>query len=612
MDGKEFDDRRRIGKVKATTNMYGGRILEGSPSMKKSQLGFSESPSESRELHRARRDMSRFKERRNAAESEKVEAELELSNAKKTVKTLSSLIEETNTSVEARRRGVEMQKKSAEIDQYAGVMRELEFVKQELSKLKLDMAIVLGDKKCAEKEIESSRSKISLVSTSVEALRKEIEEVNEEHVIVELARIEAAKEYGEIDALREKEAREFLFAMEETRKKMYDAIEEIEASKDLENRLAVTMSDIDLLQNELRQIKEMDMKEIRRTVSFRESEGSSLLMSITEELEAAKKELDSIREEGFQFMGSMDIIRNELQHVTEEVALSKKKEEKMESTIQKLNSKLLRMKSKLEAVSAAEGKAKSIVSNLSDTLEQLKTEAAAAKKEKELIAEETAAIKAEILLTESEIELTEARLDGATQELEAVKTSEALALEDLKNLIERTKRVRASATQHSSSITISKFEYKYLIGRAVEAEEIADKKVAAAHAWIEALKASEKEKLMKIEMDQREIKETTVEEQHEVYRTEKSLLAHTIVKGELNNWRKKTEKNVEVENMPFTSPRKSMKGNGNLTPSLRAKFRKSASPAIRMSRSTSFTIRERKRPMPNFGRFFAGKTLKDQ
>ncbi|KAF5737732.1 hypothetical protein HS088_TW13G00621 [Tripterygium wilfordii] len=604
MDGKVFDARRRIGKVKAAIDMYGGTIIEGSPSMKKSQLGFSESPSESRELHNARRDMVRFKERRNAAESENAKAESELSNAKKTVSLLSSMIEETNTSAEVRKRGVEMLKKSAEpeSDQYAEVMRELEFVKQELSKLKLDMAIVLGEKKCAEKEIESSRSKMSSASSSVEALRKEIEEVNEEQVIVELAQIEAAKEYGEIDAQRVKEACEFSFTMQETRKKIIDAIEEIEASKNLENRLAITVSDIDFLQNELKQIKEMDMNMVQRNDSSRESDDSSLLRSITEELDAAKKELDLIREEGFQFMGSMDIIRSELQRVTGEVARSKKTEEKTESTIQKLNSKLLRMKSKLEAISAAGAKAKSIASNLSNTLEQLTTEAAAAKREKELIVEETAAVKAEIPLTESEIGLTEARLEAAAQELEVVKISEALALEDLKNLIEHSKRARASASQHSSSITISKFEYEYLTGRAVEAEEIADKKVAAAHAWIEALKASEKETLMKIEMAQREIKET-----------ERSVLSQRMDEGELNNRRKKSEKNVEAENMPFTSPRKSMKGYGNLTPSRRAKFRKSASPAIRLSRSTSYTVRKRKKVMPNFGRFFAGKALdKDQ
>ena len=53
-----------------------------------------------------------------------------------------------------------------------------------------------------------------------------------------------------------------------------------------------------------------------------------------------------------------------------------------------------------ETCSAAEEKAKSILSNLSLTLEQLKTEAGTAEKEKEFFTAETATIKAEILKTD--------------------------------------------------------------------------------------------------------------------------------------------------------------------------------------------------------------------
>lgn len=42
MDRRVFEDRRRIGTVKAAINMYGERILEGNPSMKKSQMDLPE------------------------------------------------------------------------------------------------------------------------------------------------------------------------------------------------------------------------------------------------------------------------------------------------------------------------------------------------------------------------------------------------------------------------------------------------------------------------------------------------------------------------------------------------------------------------------------------
>ncbi|MCH80062.1 plastid movement impaired-like protein [Trifolium medium] len=71
--------------------------------------------------------------------------------------------------------------------------------------------------------------------------------------------------------------------------------------------------------------------------------------------------------------------------------------------------------------------------------------------------------------------------------------------------------------RNSSFITISKFEYEYLTYHAAAAEGIADKKVAAAEARIEALKASEEEILMEAKIAQIEQKETMVKEKREVY-----------------------------------------------------------------------------------------------
>jgi predicted nucleic acid-binding Zn-ribbon protein len=571
----------------------------------------------------------RYKESRRAAESAKGKAESRLSEAKRKVKDLALQIEQSNLKVKAQMRDMDMLKKlikhedkalvvgSAESHQYAEVIRELEGVKQELSKLEIEMVSVLEEKTRIEKEIASSNSKLSSNMNHVEAIRKKIDEANEEQMPVELTRIEALKEFGEIQAQREKEASEFSSAMVESKKKMKNAKEEDSSSKDLESKLAVTLYDANLLQNELKLAKNMDIKGRNDGMkhlgdSFRKGkqlEDSPALKSITEELHAAKKELASIREEGFQFMTSLDIIRNELRHVTEETARLEKEKEKADITAQNLNSKLLRAKSKLETACAVEEKAKSILFSLSVTLEQLKTETELARKEKKLISEETANIKSEIHKTESQMDLTEGKLQAAIRELQAVKTSESLALENLRNGIENTMRSRASASQHSSSITILKFEYEYLTGHTAKAEEIADKKVAAAHAWIEALKASEKEILMKIELAHRDIRETRVEEEQEIYRTESSLTAKRMVEGELRKWRQTSKKNTEAENQQQPLPRKSMEANGNQTPSRRSKLRNSGSPAVRMTpRSTSITIKKKGTVEPNLAKFFIGKS----
>ncbi|KAJ6707466.1 HEAVY CHAIN putative EXPRESSED-RELATED-RELATED [Salix viminalis] len=127
------------------------------------------------------------------------------------------------------------------------------------------------------------------------------------------------------------------------------------------------------------------------------------------------------------------VFSSELRHVAEETVRLKKEKERADITAQNLKSKLLREKSKLETASAVEEKAKSILSSLSVTLEQLKTETEVEKKEKKLISEETANIRSEIHKTESQMDFTDGKLQAAIRELQGVKSSESLALENLRN-----------------------------------------------------------------------------------------------------------------------------------------------------------------------------------
>ncbi|CAN1227542.1 Protein PLASTID MOVEMENT IMPAIRED 2 [Linum perenne] len=629
MDTRDSDDRRRTGAVKAAVNMFGERTTSKKPHtevvIKPFNFLISKSSSRTTELHMAKRDIARYRERRRSAEFVNVQAEAELSQAKRAVKVLASQIEESNAKFMAKKKETEESLMTnskiddagssggQKSDRYLEVMKELEFVKSELSKLKLGMASVLEEKAQAEKVANNSQFTQQSETDTVEALRKEIDEANEEHVLVELATIEALKEKEEIEAQRQKESSEFSAAVEEKRKKMNEAIEEIDSSKEMESKLAVTLFDAGVLHNELRLAKEMEMK-IQRSNSMRSSgsvsrrieqgsEGSPMLKSIKNELEAAKKELATVKEEGFQFMASMDIIRNELQHVKEEAARLEKEEEKADVTVQNLNSKLLRGKSKLDAAISAEEKAKSILSNLNLTLEQLMTEAEVAKKEKELIGEETTNIKVEIHKTETEIDITEEKLEAAMEELEQIKVSEALAMRKLQDLIENAMRARASASEEGcSTINLSRFEYEYLTGRAGKAEEIADKKVAAAQAWIEALNASEKEILMKVEMAHREIREMKVEEEREALgAAERSKRTAGEGGGGGGGHRQSKGRKKSVSETPRKPHRTS--SSGNLTPTRRLKLRNTEfTPSRTTPRSVSVPIKKRKASVPNLSK----------
>ncbi|KAJ8545894.1 hypothetical protein K7X08_018477 [Anisodus acutangulus] len=611
-----------LGSVKAAIDLYKGKVLEGNSALKQSSIMKSlEKPyPRTSQLHIARRDAGRFTERRNIAESERVQAESELLDAKKIVKELTSRIEELNSRLSVRNQDLEKLKstekggnfgmalRKPQNTQHSEVITELGYKKEELVKLKQDIASIIEEKRRAEQEIEASTLKMQSFSSKVESLSKEVEELNEEIVLVELARIEAIKEFRAIEAQRKEEAEKHSAAMEENRKKLNDMVQEIQISEKLQEKLNSTSSDVQVLESELKQVKEMDRwtrkKESLKFGSDFLEKDLCLLQSLKEDLEKAKNELASIKRGSFQFMSSMDSVRNELKRISEESDRLKKKGNKADLTIQNLNTKLLRAKAKLEAASDNEGKASSIASSLLVGLEQLTNEAEEAEKEQVTATEEAAKVKEEIQKTESETVLAEERWEAAIQELETIKISEATVLNNLKRHVDITMKSRASAS--STTITISRFEYEYLTGRAAQAVEIADKKVAAAQAWVKALQASEKEISMKTEVVRKEIQELKMEEEQKGLKMEHSPSAKMLVDMQLQKWEEINEKNLEQSQNGLRT--KSTSISGKMTPARRAKFRNSISSAPRTPRAASFAVRRRRKVMPNIAKLFNSKS----
>ncbi|CAN4083175.1 unnamed protein product [Withania somnifera] len=608
-----------LGSVKAAIEFYKGKVLEGNSAMNQSSIIKSlEKPyPRSSQLHIARRDMGRLGESRKVAEAEKAQAETELLEAKKMVKELTSRIEELNSRLRVQNQDLEKLKtgkrgenwrmalRDPQYNQRSKVTTELGYAKEELIKLKQDIASILEEKRRAEQEIETSSLKMQSFSSKVEALSKEVEELNEEIVLVELARIEAIKEFREIEAQRSKDSKKHSAVMEEKRKKIDDLVQEIQISEELQQKLDSTTSDVQVLESELKQVREMDRwsqknKSLRFESDFLEKD-FSLLQSLKEDLERAKNELASLKRESFQFMASMDVVRNELQRISEESAQIKEKGYKADLTIQNLNTKLLKAKAKLEAASDNERKVSSIASSLLLSLEQLTNEAEEAKKERVTAIEEAAKIKEEIQKTQSETVLAEETWEAAMQELESIKLSEATILSNLKGLADITMKSRASVS--STTITISRFEYEYLKGHAAHAVEIADKKIEAAQAWVKALQASEKEISMKTEALRKEIQELKIEEEQRGPKMEHSPSVKMLVDMQLQKWEETNEKNLEQSQKGLR--KKSNSISGKTTPARRSKFRMSTSSA---PRAASFTVRRRRKVMPNITKLFNGKS----
>ncbi|KAL8107126.1 hypothetical protein AgCh_023788 [Apium graveolens] len=138
-----------------------------------------------------------------------------------------------------------------------------------------------------------------------------------------------------------------------------------------------------------------------------------------------------------------------------------------------------------------------------------------------------------------------------------------MTLETLKTLVEISMEARATTSHHNSMISISTFEYEYLKGHAVEAKIVADKKVEAAQAWIEALKTSEKEIIMETMIIQQKIREIGVLEEEAIN----------------SGWKHDMILDPEQVEFETSSSRKSLNRYSFSTPARWSRFRRSGSPA---------------------------------
>lgn len=538
--------------------------------------------------------MGRLKETQKFAEKEKARADLELFKAKSTARELALETEKSDAKAMAAR--LAARKLDTDDQKYYELMRELSSTKRELSRLKLDVAAALESKVRAESLIETSKAKAMCCVSSAEKMSKEIEEVNEEHALVEIARIEAEREAREIEVRRKDEANRFSVQVEATKEQISALQRETCEAEDLEAKLAATNSDLSVLQSEMELVRAMERNFRESKLLQEESETGCLLKAAEAELEEAKKELASIKEEGFRYMMSLDVIRRELTFVAKEAETLKKQERRADSSIQQLNARLVKAKSKLESASLSEERSKAIVSNMSVALQQIRAETEAAKKEKEMVAEETARTKQRVALSERRMRSAEERLRAAVAELESAKASEAVAVKKLRGVAERTMKDRASSVAQSSTVTISKAEYEYLIKGAESAKVVADKKAEAARAWIEALKAEEEEILLTAEFVEKEIKQIETARDEEV----------------LGDAEEEEEEFMGLQ-LAVPTPRKSM-NRVSMGSARKAKMRRSTgSSGVRYSsRSPSFTIKRKRTVMINLVKFLRRESNRDQ
>ncbi|CAN7058742.1 unnamed protein product [Brassica rapa subsp. trilocularis] len=573
-----------------TTSMYRQHAV--TDSFHQFGLPIAKSSSLVEDLHKSRRILDGYIESKRDSESARERADVELSNALELVKELTLLIERSNRSKEFHKKetgALKIDIKVEENDDYSEVMRDLEAAKEEVSRLKLDVDSVLGEKVALEKEVVKIGFKTEEKLRLLESLKKEIEVANEEHFLVELGKIDASMERKEIERLREGEGEEVLDFLVEKKKKIKKMLEEANRSKGIEVELFETTSDVEMLQTQLNIFKKMEKRVHTRGMSMSRSNRSfergkctlTVLKEVTEETEAKKEALASLNTELFKLMMVMDELRKQINQAKEETGQLNKILRKNDAKLQKLNAKMIMSKSKLEIALSAKERVTTLTDSLAGSLEKLKKNKEAAKQEECLLIAQKTVTEMETQKTKLEIDEKERELNSNLDELEKAKQAEALVLEKLESLIEDKMERRETESKNCSTITISRFEYEYLSRHASLAEETAEKKVAAAEAWVEALRASTKAVLMKTGTLMRESGMMRVEEEREVFRTERTK---RLAEDETHKFKRIPEAEAES----YLSPKLVRKS----TPVQRGKSRRYSSAGT----PTFFVIKKKKVP----------------
>nr|KYP49778.1 Protein PLASTID MOVEMENT IMPAIRED 2 [Cajanus cajan] len=255
-----------------------------------------------------------------------------------------------------------------------------------------------------------------------------------------------------------------------------------ELAKNLEMQLAETMSEIGALQKEMENKRTSDLDSVK---------------SVTLELDDAKESLQKVADEESSLRSLVESLKVELENVKREHSELKEKESETESIVGNLHVKLRKSKSELEVCMAEESKVR---------------------------------------------EEAEKKLKVALEEAEAAKAAEASALHRITELTERTTAARASTSESGAVITISKEEFNSLSHKVEESDKLADMKVAAAKAQVEAVKASENEALKRLETTQKEIEDIKSATQEALKKAEMAEAAKRVVESELRRWREREQK----------------------------------------------------------------------
>lgn len=377
-----------------------------------------------RELESVLKDMANYKVQLEAKEAAYMQAELKLEQAQKTVDELSALIKNSETErdrheTECRDARIRLEEFESEMKEMADRLSETASIREQLSQVLDELKAARGELICKETELVAAKDSESeawkqaeLIELDLNAerlkyavLTKQVSELDEIIRVLNDAAVKAQKERLAVLSEKDAEIEVAKKALVEAEERLEEMKREMQIMRESEDQLFSMSAFVDTLRLQLKEANERlsfseksaveaftDLKLLREEMEFKDRKNSSqeaLMEAFKMEASELRQELKSANELASHLMADVEMLTGDLQKAKAEIDEIRKKEAEAQVEIALLKSELHKGRSKIAAAEAAEARAESVKSGLYLAVQELAVEAESAKKENQMLKQET-------------------------------------------------------------------------------------------------------------------------------------------------------------------------------------------------------------------------------
>ncbi|KAK7303438.1 hypothetical protein RJT34_14345 [Clitoria ternatea] len=544
----EIDTRAPFQSVKAAIGLFGEVAVPKRSSSTIKRKSSDNVLEKETQLLLAQRELIKIKKQLDSNETTKSKALAELDKANVTLleltKKLNSVRESKHSAMEAaeavKNRAKELEQALSqkaigyeawkqELEharkEYTTTVKELDASKTELNKIRQDFDTALEAKLAAfqtageaQRSAKLNSEKVNELSKQIAAMKEQIEQLKQASA---LAQQDTAKVMGEREAQlsfydkAKKEAQEKLMAL----KNEYDP----EETQALEAKLAETTSEVQILQEQLRQAHASDMDSMRQ---------------ITSEIKEATKTLQEVTAEENSLREQVASHEEELEQVKKEQEELNEKKQKSEALANDLTG-LIQIARK-ETISYEEKQSEIEEMNLK--IKQLSFDTQNTRKEEEEMRTKIQELRQETEKSRAMSEELEKKLEQYLKQAEEARATEQRAMEEMKLLSECQGRVSASDSNGKIVLTVE--EFANLSGKIKESEDLIDRTETASIAQVASIKTRIIEVDRKVEANLKAIEEIKAATDMALRNAEMADSAKIAVEGELSKRRQEELKEL--------------------------------------------------------------------